>query len=43
MRPLRAEELEDLFPRGVLTIAWAAGEAELGWLRTALESLDGHA
>ncbi|NEE43297.1 PadR family transcriptional regulator, partial [Streptomyces sp. SID8455] len=41
-RPLRAEEMEDPFRRGVLTIARATGEAELGWLRTTLESLDRH-
>ncbi|RLV71339.1 PadR-like family transcriptional regulator [Streptomyces sp. CBMAI 2042] len=40
-RALRAEELEDPFRRGVLLIARATGEAELGWLRTTLESLDG--
>lgn len=41
-RPPRAEELEDPFRRGVLLIARANGEAELRWLRTTLESLDGH-
>lgn len=41
-RPMRAEELEDPFRRGVLLIARATGEAELGWLRTTLESLAGH-
>lgn len=40
-RPLRAEELEDPFRRGVLTIARATSAAELGWLRATLESLDG--
>ncbi|MEU0354459.1 PadR family transcriptional regulator [Streptomyces cyaneofuscatus] len=40
-RPLRAEELEDPFRRGVLLIARATGEAELRWLRTTLESLEG--
>ncbi|MDX2852050.1 PadR family transcriptional regulator [Actinacidiphila glaucinigra] len=39
-RPLRAEELDDPFRRGVLTIARATTRAELGWLRTTLEALE---
>ncbi|MFI9723392.1 PadR family transcriptional regulator [Streptomyces sp. NPDC052396] len=38
-RPLRAEEIEDPFRRGVLTIARATSRAELTWLRTTLETL----
>lgn len=30
-RPLRAEEVKDPFRRGILTIARAAGRAELPW------------
>ncbi|OQD57518.1 PadR family transcriptional regulator [Streptomyces phaeoluteigriseus] len=40
-RPLRAEELDDPFRRGVLTIARATSRAELTWLRDTLESLGG--
>jgi DNA-binding PadR family transcriptional regulator len=39
-RPLRAEELDDPFRRGILTIARATSQAELAWLRTTLGSLD---
>ena len=39
-RPLRAEELEDPFRRGILTIARATSDAELSWLRSTLRSLD---
>ena len=39
-RPLRAEELDDPFRRGILTIARATSQAELAWLRTTLDSLD---
>lgn len=39
-RPLRAEELDDPFRRGILTIARATSEAELRWLRATLGSLD---
>ncbi|MCX3062607.1 PadR family transcriptional regulator [Streptomyces beihaiensis] len=39
-RPLRAEELDDPFRRGVLTIARATSRAELSWLRTTLAELD---
>ncbi|GAA2960064.1 MULTISPECIES: PadR family transcriptional regulator [Streptomycetaceae] len=38
-RPLRAEELDDPFRRGILTIARATSEAELRWLRATLGSL----
>ncbi|MGW0557964.1 PadR family transcriptional regulator [Streptomyces sp. NPDC002926] len=38
-RPLRAEELDDPFRRGMLTIARATSEAELKWLRTTIRSL----
>ncbi|ELS51561.1 putative PadR-like family transcriptional regulator [Streptomyces viridochromogenes Tue57] len=40
-RPLRPEELDDPFPRGVLTIARAASRAELTWLGRTIASLDG--
>ncbi|MEU5892163.1 PadR family transcriptional regulator [Streptomyces sp. NPDC047461] len=40
-RPLRAEELDDPFRRGILTIARATSQAELTWLRDTLTSLDG--
>lgn len=40
-RPLRAEELDDPFRRGVLTIARATSQAELAWLRATLTSLGG--
>ncbi|MGW0995298.1 PadR family transcriptional regulator [Streptomyces sp. NPDC002523] len=39
-RPLPAEELEDPFRRGVLTIARATSRAELAWLRDTLGSLE---
>jgi DNA-binding PadR family transcriptional regulator len=39
-RPLCAEELEDPFRRGILTIARATSEAELAWLRATIDSLD---
>lgn len=39
-RPLRAEELDDPFRRGILTIARATSATELKWLRTTLGSLD---
>lgn len=39
-RPLRAEELDDPFRRGILTIARATSQAELAWLRITLDSLD---
>ncbi len=42
-RPLRAEELDDPFRRGILTIARATSRAELAWLRATLTSLDGRA
>ncbi|MET7617599.1 PadR family transcriptional regulator [Streptomyces sp. NPDC005408] len=38
-RPLRAEELDDPFRRGILTIARATSEAELTWLRTTIRAL----
>ncbi|GAA3367321.1 hypothetical protein GCM10020367_67760 [Streptomyces sannanensis] len=37
-RPLRAEELDDPFRRGILTIARATSLAELTWLRATLGS-----
>ncbi|WP_327715577.1 PadR family transcriptional regulator [Streptomyces sp. NBC_00490] len=40
-RPLRAEELDDPFRRGILTIARATSQAELTWLRATLASLNG--
>jgi DNA-binding PadR family transcriptional regulator len=39
-RPLPAEELDDPFRRGLLTIARATSRAELAWLRDTLASLD---
>lgn len=42
-RPLPAEELDDPFRRGILTIARATSRAELAWLRDTLASLDGSA
>ncbi|MET8944410.1 PadR family transcriptional regulator [Streptomyces sp. NPDC004542] len=39
-RPLRAEELDDPFRRGVLTVARATSRAELTWLRETLASLE---
>ncbi|MFF1685864.1 MULTISPECIES: PadR family transcriptional regulator [unclassified Streptomyces] len=38
-RPLRAEELDDPFRRGILTIARATSRAELAWLRSTLADL----
>ncbi|WP_448319733.1 PadR family transcriptional regulator [Streptomyces sp. CO7] len=38
-RPLRAEELDDPFRRGVLTVARATGRAEIAWLRETLAAL----
>ncbi|MEI5100686.1 PadR family transcriptional regulator [Streptomyces sp. PmtG] len=38
-RPLRAEELDDPFRQGILTIARATSRAELAWLRKTLASL----
>lgn len=38
-RPLRAEEFDDPFRRGVLTIARATSEAELRWLDATLDEL----
>ncbi|MDX2591013.1 MULTISPECIES: PadR family transcriptional regulator [Streptomyces] len=40
-RPLAAEDLDDPFRRGVLTIARATSRAELAWLRDTLASLEG--
>jgi DNA-binding PadR family transcriptional regulator len=40
-RPLRAEELDDPFRRGILTVARATTRAELTWLRATMDSLDG--
>lgn len=40
-RPLGAEELDDPFRRGVLTIARATSRAELSWLRETIDSLGG--
>ncbi|MFB7331452.1 PadR family transcriptional regulator [Streptomyces adustus] len=39
-RPLRAEEVDDPFRRGILTIARATSRAELAWLRSTLEALE---
>ncbi|MGW7408924.1 PadR family transcriptional regulator [Streptomyces sp. NPDC054833] len=39
-RPLRAEELDDPFRSGILTIARATSRAELTWLRDTIASLD---
>ncbi|MFJ9036267.1 PadR family transcriptional regulator [Streptomyces sp. NPDC102406] len=38
-RPVRAEEPEDLFRRGMLRVARATGTAERAWLREALTEL----
>lgn len=38
-RPVRAEELDDPYRRGVLTIARATSRAELDWLRSTLREL----
>jgi DNA-binding PadR family transcriptional regulator len=40
-RPVRAEDVDDPFRRGLLTIARATSEAELHWLRTTLAELGG--
>ncbi|MFF3645028.1 PadR family transcriptional regulator [Streptomyces sp. NPDC002564] len=40
-RPLPAEEVDDPFRRGILTIARATSRAELAWLRETLASLEG--
>ncbi|MET8244145.1 PadR family transcriptional regulator [Streptomyces sp. NPDC005202] len=42
-RPVRAEELDDPFRRGILTIARATTQAELAWLRATIDSLGGAA
>ncbi|SEN83518.1 PadR family transcriptional regulator [Actinacidiphila rubida] len=39
-RPVRAEEVDDPFRRGVLIIARATSTAELAWLRETLAGLD---
>ncbi|MGW5197293.1 PadR family transcriptional regulator [Streptomyces spiralis] len=39
-RPVRAEELDDPFRRGILTVARATTEAELAWLRATIDALD---
>ena len=39
-RPVRAEEIDDPYRRGLLTIARATSRAELAWLRETLASLD---
>ncbi|MEU9192998.1 PadR family transcriptional regulator [Streptomyces hundungensis] len=39
-RPLSAQELDDPFRRGILTIARATSAAELKWLRATLRSLE---
>lgn len=41
-RPLRAEELDDPFRQGILTIARATSRAELTWLRATIDSLEGN-
>lgn len=38
-RPLAAEDLDDPFRQGILTIARATSRAELSWLRATLSSL----
>ncbi|CAL9434102.1 PadR family transcriptional regulator [Streptomyces griseomycini] len=38
--PVRAEEADDLFRRGVLRVARATGEAERAWLREAVAELE---
>ncbi|GAB2578308.1 PadR family transcriptional regulator [Streptomyces capparidis] len=40
-RPLTAEDMDDPFRRGLLTIARATSAAELRWLRATLDELDG--
>ncbi|MER5519247.1 MULTISPECIES: PadR family transcriptional regulator [unclassified Streptomyces] len=39
-RPVRAEEVDDPFRRGILTIARATSRAELAWLRATVASLE---
>jgi hypothetical protein len=39
---LRAEELDDPFRQGILTIARATSRAELTWLRSTIDSLEGN-
>lgn len=39
-RPMRAEEFDDPFRRGLLAIARATSQAELEWLHATLASLD---
>ncbi|MFI8522383.1 PadR family transcriptional regulator [Streptomyces sp. NPDC085481] len=39
-RPLRAEELDDPFRRGILAVARATTKEELAWLRTTLADLE---
>ena len=40
-RPVRAEEADDLFRRGMLRVARATGEAERAWLAEAITALEG--
>ncbi|MFJ6623315.1 PadR family transcriptional regulator [Kitasatospora sp. NPDC091335] len=40
-RPIRAEEFTDPFRRGLLLVARATTEAELGWLEATLSDLEG--
>ncbi|MEU9150563.1 PadR family transcriptional regulator [Streptomyces sp. NPDC048417] len=42
-RPMRAEEVDDPFRRGILTIARATSRAELAWLRATVASLEAEA
>ncbi len=42
-RPLRAEEVDDPFRRGSLTVARATSRAELAWLRATIASLEAEA
>ena len=39
-RPLGAEEVDDPFRRGILTIARATSRAELAWLRATIDQLE---
>jgi DNA-binding PadR family transcriptional regulator len=39
-RPLRAEELDDPFRRGILTVARATSRAETAWLRETVAALE---
>lgn len=39
-RPVRMEETDDLFRRGMLRIARATGQAERSWLREAIKELN---